>query len=210
MLSRGAARRRGFTIVEFAVTLAVVAVLLASVMPTASDWVRSLRVRAAAEAIQTGLQQARTEAMRRNTRVSFFLVSLDDPRTMDKSCELSNMSGSWVVSVNDPSGKCDANPSTSADPRIVATHAAGESAQGVVMEAVDAVGDAATTVTFNGFGQVTNGAASVRRVDLNIPDCSDCRTLRVEISPNGAPRTCDPNLSTTGDDPRRCKVVKDN
>jgi len=75
----------GFTLVELVVTMAVLSLLAFAVMPSVADWIRSTRVRNAAEAVQNGLQKARTEALRQNKNVTFWLVSLADDRVIDNS-----------------------------------------------------------------------------------------------------------------------------
>lgn len=201
--ARSRPRQGGFTLIEFAVALAVIGLLMAAVLPVAGDWLRSVRVRNVAESIQNGMQIARNEAVRRNRRVSFYLVSATDPKVLDDSCALSGSGSSWVVSLSSPAGSCSDEPSTSVAPMIVDKHAGGDGGDGVSVDAVQADGSAATTITFNGFGQIAN-ADAIRSVDIDFDDCEGCRDLRIEISPTGSVRMCDPNVSTSGDDPRRC------
>ena len=70
MLRRG----RGMTLVELMVVLAVVAVSATLAAPNLAQFVANYRVRAAAESMLNGLNFARTEALRRNTAVSFTLT----------------------------------------------------------------------------------------------------------------------------------------
>lgn len=60
----------GFSIIEIAVTLVVLGMLLASAVPSMSAWVRNAKLRNQAESLQTGLQQARNEAVRRNRPIT--------------------------------------------------------------------------------------------------------------------------------------------
>ena len=71
MLRRG----RGMTLVELMVVLAIVAIGATLAAPNMAVFMANYRVRAAAESMLTGLNFARTEALRRNTAVSFALVS---------------------------------------------------------------------------------------------------------------------------------------
>jgi type IV fimbrial biogenesis protein FimT len=74
--SVGPARaRRGFTLIELLVTVAVLAVALTAVAPAFTQQIANYRVRAAAEGIVVGLNEARSEAVRRNSAVSFTLDS---------------------------------------------------------------------------------------------------------------------------------------
>ena len=64
---------RGFTLIELMVSVAVLAVGLALAAPSLSTQIANYRLRAAAEGVLNGLNQARAEAVRRNSNVSFTL-----------------------------------------------------------------------------------------------------------------------------------------
>ena len=192
---------RGFSIIEVVITIAVMGILLAAAMPSIGDWLRSVRVRNATEGIVNGLQQARAEAVRRNRPVSFSLVTADAarPTELSNSCALASNSASWVVSLNSPAGTCGTEPSPGGT--LVAKRAAGDGSGGVTVTALQADGTtAASQVTFNGFGQVTNGTA-IARIDLSATGGGG-RSLRVLVGNGGAVRSCDPAASSG--DPRGC------
>lgn len=65
--------RRGFTLIELLVTLVVLAIAVTAAGPTFTQQIANYRVRSAAEGIVVGLNQARAEAVRRNSAVSFTL-----------------------------------------------------------------------------------------------------------------------------------------
>jgi type IV fimbrial biogenesis protein FimT len=67
-------RDRGMTLVELMVVLAIIAVGATLAAPGMAQVVASYRVRSAAEDMLSGLNFARTEALRRNTPVSFTLT----------------------------------------------------------------------------------------------------------------------------------------
>ena len=199
-------RVRGFSLIELMMTVAVMAVLLMAVSPALSDWMVNVRIRNAASAIEQGLQRARQEAIRRNQPAGFYLVSASasDSSKLDNTCALSDSSGSWVVSLRNPAGKCGTAPSTTVDPMLVEAHAVGDGGQGVAVTATLAgTTNPATTVTFNGLGSVAN-ANPIARVDVAAAaNAASHRSLCVEISGVGAARMCDPAL-TVGD-PRACR-----
>lgn len=211
MLVKRGAPSRGFSLIELAVALTVLGLLVLVVAPPVSDWVRNLRVRGATEAIQAGLQRARGEALRTNELVTFWLVSGSNATVVDDSCALSSGSGSWVVSRVDPTGACGAEPSTTVDPRIVQTHAAGQTSAGVTVAAIAADGTSATCVRFNGFGRVVDSTAGpdddcrppkqVTRIDVT--HALGARSLRILVATGGGIRMCDPAV-TDATDPRRC------
>src|SRR5260221_13335306 len=101
--------QRGFTIIEVMITLAVIGVLLGLGAPGFIEWLQNQQIRAAAEATLNGLQVARGEAVRRNTPVRFQLVSdLTSTCVLSADSLTAPVSVSWVVSLGDPTGACDA------------------------------------------------------------------------------------------------------
>jgi type IV fimbrial biogenesis protein FimT len=160
-----------------------------------------------------GLQAARNEAIRRNAAVRFSLVALADSAVLDSSCALSGGGVSWVVSVRDPAGNCQQVPVNVADntayalavadltnPLIVEAHAGGQGGRNVVAAARVADGSAAAdTVVFNGLGRVEN-ASAIGMIDVrNETHGNDYRRFRIEISPGGALRMCDYDVTPTTD-----------
>ena len=195
---------RGFTVIEVAVALTVLALLMAAVAPMAGSWAANMQIRSAAESLQAGLQRARMDAVRRNQTIRFSLVSLSNPSAMDNSCAASFSSASWVISINDPSGKCGNNLSDTADPMLVETFAAGPSAQRLTVAALQSDGaSAATSVTFDGFGRVVGGDP-IARIDIdNLTSGNDFRRVRIVVATGGGIRMCDPQVVDAAD-PRRC------
>lgn len=206
LTARCAPRRRdaGFTMIEIAITLTVFALLMAAVAPMAGAWMANMQIRGTAESVQAGLQRARMEAVRRNQNVRFSLVALASPTTMDDSCALADNAASWVISVNDPSGKCGSALSDTSDPMLVETAAAGPAALRLRAAALQADGvTPASSVTFDGFGRVVGGAA-IARVDIdNGVSGNDFRRLRIVVASGGGIRMCDPQVTDTAD-PRFC------
>lgn len=209
-LARSRSAQRGFSLIELAVTLAVFGLLLGAAFPSMSDWLRNTRVRNAAESMQAGLQKARTEAIRSNDTVTFWLVAGSDERRVDSSCALSASAGSWIVGRDDPSGMCATAPSTTVAPKIVDSHAAGDGGSGVSVAASGTGGAGATCVRFNGFGRVADAAAlpadNCRSPDgistIDLTHTSGARRLRIVVSSAGSVRLCDRDVA--GADPRAC------
>lgn len=198
---------QGFTIVEMAITMAIFGFLLAAALPSIGTWMDNTRIRNVAESIQSGLQAARSEAVRRNQSISFWLVSLDEPSVMSDSCDLSSLSGSWVVSVNAPNGHCGESPSTKTSPMIVTSRPVGDAGGRVSVSAFQSDSTtAATHVTFNGFGRVVDTAGdALAQVDITgLSAGTDYRPLSVRISSSGMVRMCDPSPNLSANDPRKC------
>ncbi|MFN5746320.1 MAG: Tfp pilus assembly protein FimT/FimU [Methylococcaceae bacterium] len=199
----------GITLIEVLTTLAVVSLVLGLGVPGISDWIRNAQIRTTAEALQSGLQLARAEAVKRNAPVRFQLVD-----GAGAACTHSTRSGLWVVSLNDPAGKCDYVP---ADPP--APPAAAEGADPYIIQARLAMEiQAAVTVAanqglivFNVLGQRTAASAALGAVNLSVssPAGGSClaeggtvRCLRVAVSTAGQIRLCDPSLAAG--DPGSC------
>jgi type IV fimbrial biogenesis protein FimT len=210
--------RRGFSLIELLITLAILGALFALGASTYRNWISNMHVRTTAEAIQNGLQLARGEAVRRNTQISFQLMS-----SVDDGCILSApntpISSDWVVSFDPPASACAAAPLNDAfrvtdagnnpPPRIIQVRSAAEGSRNVVVNA------AQTLFTFNGFGRlVANPGGSPVSIDVTNPLAGNCvaaagqlRCLRVTVTLGGQIRLCDPAYPTTGalaTDSQRC------
>lgn len=207
------ARKRahpGFTLIEMLVAVTVLGLMLMATMPSATAWIRNLRLRTLSESMLGGLQQARAEAVRRNTLVTFWLVNQSNPTVMDNSCTLSSSGQAWVVSLDSPAGKCGSAVSTSTSPRIVAMQGAAQgTASSLRVRAYQIDGTtAASAITFNGFGRTTtritgNNPVALIKVDYASSSDGD-RPLWILISPSGSVTLCDPNSAIPSTDPRYC------
>jgi type IV fimbrial biogenesis protein FimT len=183
---------RGFTLIELAITLALLGILLVLGMPNFAVWLQNSQVRVAAESIRDGLQLARAEAVRRNVPVRFQLTN------NGSGSGLSN----WAVDASNDGGATFAVPiqsrfsaegsanarvglSTVAQPNPAYTTAIGA---GVGMPA---------SVVFTSFGRVVAGG--ITRVDATSATlaAADTRRLVIVISPGGQIRMCDPQLPTS-------------
>lgn len=195
---RRSRRSAGFTMVEIAIVLVILGMTVALGLPSAISWMKDLRIRAGAESLRTGLEKARMDALRANRSVTFWLVS-DAAKVPGSACKLSSAGQHWVVSVNDPEGKCDVStPGT--DPLLVYRSEASVDASQVVVAAVDADDKAVSSVTFNSLGQVA-ATGMIRQISLK-PVSGTARELRIRVEPSGGVRSCDPAVGSG--DPRAC------
>jgi type IV fimbrial biogenesis protein FimT len=124
--------------------------------------------------------------------------------SLTSACAVSLTGTDWVVSLADPTSKCDVAPSDTVDPMIVQKRGGQE---GSANATVTATGSA--SVTFNGLGRVTGYPVGGIAIDVknSSATCQDAggsiRCLRVAVSPSGAIRMCDPAVSDAAD-PRKC------
>jgi type IV fimbrial biogenesis protein FimT len=195
----------GFNLIELMVAIAIMSVLIFGVMPSFADWIKSARMRGVAESIQHGLHRARHEAIQRNRNVTFWLMTPGASGTLDANCARSASSASWVVSIDDPTGKCDQASSLSVAPRMIESHSGGNAAQAAVMAKTATTADP-TGVTFNGLGQRILADHMIEAIDITQAS-GNGRRLRVRISTTGSVRTCD--LDVPSGDPRSCGLMGD-
>ncbi|HEX2951752.1 MAG TPA: GspH/FimT family pseudopilin [Armatimonadota bacterium] len=66
-------RQQGVTLIELAVTLVILVILATIGMPSFTSFLRNTELRSASETVYQGMQLARAEAVRRNTRVRFVI-----------------------------------------------------------------------------------------------------------------------------------------
>lgn len=211
------ASQRGLNLIEVMISLVVLSVLIGLGAPGFVEWLQNQQIRAAAEATLNGLQVARGEAVRRNTPVRFQLVS-----DLTSSCVLSSdaltepVSVSWVVSLADPTGKCDtkADPADPANAQIVQSRTSAEGSPNALATSVFVPSppaaptpQAASTVTFAALGNVVanaDGTKSIVKIDVTNPKVSPgaMRALRIIINSGGSTRMCDPSLALP--EPRGC------
>lgn len=200
---------RGFTPIELMVVLVMIGVLLATLMPSMTEWMRNLQVRSAAESLSTGLQKARAEAVRRNQNVYFSLVTnpTNEPGQLTSSCTLTGSNASWVVSLSSPAGKCEQDIGGSAAPQILAKHAKGNGFPAVSVQVKPALcpetgtgTSSATQVMFNSLGSPAN-ANPIRCIEITHPTSPSVK-LQVRIDAGGGVRSCIHGLRS--DDARAC------
>jgi type IV fimbrial biogenesis protein FimT len=180
----------GATLIEIVVALAILGILMAVVGPSAGVWLQNSQLRNAADAVLSGVQTARLEALKRNRPVSFRLTEVG--------------STAWQVCLFDPV----ADACSIAADAVLASKGAGEGGENARVGVDTALSDTAValtegaglpaSVTFDSFGRLSSAtAANIMRVDVRNPSmpAADERRLVILISLGGQIRMCDPKLS---------------
>jgi type IV fimbrial biogenesis protein FimT len=188
---RRSRRAAGFTLVELMFGIAMVGILLALGAPAFSTFLQNARLGTRAKSFYTGLQLARTEAIRQNLAVEFILT--DTAINVGNVANVAGTSASgrnWVVRVQ---------PAASAAYQLVEAKSAlegGDQGSLQVLASTD-------IVTFNGIGGTVDGQP--QQLDISNPAGGLCapagpmRCWRVRVAPGGQIRLCDPAVVTAGD-----------
>jgi len=95
-------RSHGFTLMELMVTLAIAAIILGIAAPSFSQFLRNNRLTSAANDLLTAIQNARTEAIKRQQSVS--ICPTANPTAVEPTCAGGDFS-SWIMFV-DPNNDC--------------------------------------------------------------------------------------------------------
>lgn len=158
-------RARGFTLVELLVVMAIAAIGAKLAAPGISQLLANYKVRGVAEAILTGLNFARGEAVRRNTPVSFSLAS-------DGGWTVQQVSPSATLlsrSAADLAGATVASSSSATSVTFVATGLVQTGTQMTQVNISSALGDTQTR-RINIFG-----GGLIRMCDPSVTTASDPR-----------------------------------
>lgn len=177
--------RRGFTLVELMVTVALMALLLGLAAPSFGTWTRNAQVRTVSDALGNGVRLAQAEAVRRNRQMVFFLTN----NTACTAAIASNNNGSFWSIRTVPLLAGEASD-------VVQCGVLSDSAGGVALTGPQAL-------CFNSGGrQVANAApgTSVAACALdptgistfNVSAAGADRAMRITVSLGGQVRMCDP------------------
>jgi len=164
--------------------------MLGLVAPNMATWIQNLQLRNAADAVLAGVQQAKVEALKRNTYVSFQMTDA--------------ASTAYTICLFDPIN----NVCSAAAGSTIATKNASESSNNAQLGADTALSDTSAAldpgtnmpgqITFDDFGRLAATAPNnVMRIDVRNTKlaAADERRMVILINNTGQIRMCDPRLS---------------
>lgn len=185
-------RIAGFSLTELMISVFILSVLVAIGMPSFRQFILNSQIRTAAESFQAGMNLARTEALRRNARVTFWIVS-----GISSNCTRSASGSSWVVSIDNPGSSCNSTASDSTSPRLIQSQSGTEGNPSVALSALDSSSVAASCITFNGFGRseanCTGGDQPISRIVFS---ATSAQSLEIRVGSGGGIRMCNPSASS--------------
>lgn len=180
-------KQAGFSLIEMMIVVAVMGILAAVGLPNYQAWIQNTQIRTAAESIQTGLQKARIEAVKRNVSVKFVLGA----------------NSAWTVSCVTAAQCPDLGLGG-----IVETRGAKEGSSANISVTPDVGG--ADTIIFTNMGTVMPNppapTAPFTQLDIDNTAISatESRDLSIRLGLGGVSRMCDPYTGLSSTDPRRC------
>lgn len=162
------------------VAISIMAFLLVAGVPSFSAFLQNRKIRTAASAVQDGLNLAKSEAVRRNTNISFALGA----------------EGGWVVGCSTVTG--------TACPASIQARSSSEGSIGTSMTATNLIFNG-----YGRASSLAAGANATINVINPRGTCEDAggtmRCLRVVVTPGGQIRMCDPKLTISNpSSPQAC------
>ena len=195
--------QRGFSLIELMVVVGIAGILLALGAPRFAQYLRNVKLRTAAEVFMTGVQLARTEAVRINAPVEFLLTTAD-PLPANVGTAAASASGTnWMVRTADLVTFFDGKSGTEGSGRSSGQTPSVKINDTTAPASTDPDAPPATpvgSIVFNGLGRTVLTSEAVFK--FNDPEAGTCATaggpvrcLKVIIAVGGQARLCDPALT---------------
>lgn len=161
--------QQGITIIELMISLVIVALLLIITIPAFTDYIRNNQIRSLADEFQASLQQAKNEAIKRNTRVNLLLADTG-----------------WTITIPDSSNE--------AATRLLERAAESSQAKLAINASSNSVGFNSQGRLIGGGVYMANINSQNSADCMN--QGGKVRCLRITISTSGQIKLCDPHLAS--------------
>jgi type IV fimbrial biogenesis protein FimT len=158
----------GFSLIEALITISILAIITAFAAPSFEGILANFRVRTSAEAIMSGLQLARIEALRRSQPVSFTLTT----GTAD-----------WAVATVSPATQIQAGKGNGAGNLSIETNSGQAAVTFLSSGMVDASGSRLEQIDIS--SDLTN-----RQLRIAVHNGGQVQLCDPTITTSGDPRTC--------------------
>jgi type IV fimbrial biogenesis protein FimT len=206
-------RSSGFTAIEMMIALAIMGILVSLAIPSFTTYIDNTKVKTTAQSFLSGVQSARSEALRRNSPVDFIVTDTAYPALIANHVTLGQVipDGSIVANSNASNWVVLAptiNPDDNLPINVFVEGKLGAEGSGRNTAAVLPIAVTGTTGTirFNNFGATTlAAAASFQFSNPNGGQCAPAgpiRCMTVLIAIGGGARICDPAVAAG--DTRAC------
>lgn len=168
--------KKGLTLVELLVTIAIIAILFLVTTPSLINYFSDAKIRTAADEIQVGIQQAKVEAIKRNTIVSF------------------NLTGTgWTINIPQNGNNLAILLASRPAPANENMLSVSPSTLTILFNGFGQVTPVGTDYTI-GISNPSQGSC--------VNSSGKVRCLNIQITSMGEAKVCDPALAST--DPRAC------
>ena len=210
---------RGFSIIELVIAVAIMGVLLSLALPSFSAYLRNVKLRSAAESFLTGVQLARSEAVRMNTSVEFLLTAADPVAANVATAAAAATGVNWMVRTADLATFIDGKFGIEGSGRATAADISikiNDTTPPADSDPDPPPAAPVSSIVFDGFGRTSlaapaafkfNDLAAGRCITDPGPPAGTVRCLRVVVAVGGQTRLCDPSISaaaTAAGDSRGC------
>ena len=159
---KGLRQRKGLTLIELLVTLTAIIILTLTSMPLFTSILNYYRITAAATQLNSALQYARTEAVKRNLSVYMSVT------TGDTWCYGFNTGSTCTCST---AGSCNLGSYSATAPQLLTLSATGLSSNAIYFTSLHGGASSSATFTFTQYGSTPLITTSITMLG-NVSVCS--------------------------------------
>ena len=182
MLTRRA--YQGFSLIELSITITIIAILIMLGMPSFAEYMSNARLSAVAQSFFSGLNIARSEAIRRNGRVEFAMTNTPLGPGIENSLAPDVTGKNWVV-------RSRPNALAAYDSPPIDSKTALEGGGTTPRVTINST---TPIVTFDGIGNATSGVATISIDNPTAGMCAPAGPVRcwnVLVGAGGHVHLCD-------------------